>query len=114
MISQYLDLTNDFNVAGLATIDVGEWDWITVQLVTPAGTVTFSTSNDGGAAQAVTDGNAASAINFIAIQGTNLNTGTTGTTLAASGLMRFAVIGRYLQLSGTTAAKVLVKLSKIE
>lgn len=116
MISQYLDLTNDLNANSGVIIDIGEWDWVVVQLVSPSGTVTFNTTNDSGAVQAVSDGNAASADNFIAVQGTNLNSGAAVTTLAVSGIVRFAVIGKYLQLTGTTltATKLLVKLSKIE
>lgn len=114
MISQYLDLTADFNADGLATIDVGEWDYIVVQLVAPVGTTTFNTSNDSGAVQGVTDGNAASATNFLAVQGTNLTNGSAITTIAAAGIIKFTVIGKYFQLSGTSAGKVLVKLSKIE
>lgn len=114
MLSSYIDATDKFNVAGTFVQDVGEWDWVTVQLVTPVGTTTFNSTNDAGAITGISDGTPPSATSWIAVQGTNLNSGVAGTTIAASGLMRFAVIGKYLQISGTSAAKVLIKLSKIE
>ncbi len=116
MISQYLDLSNEFNATSNVILDIGEWDYIIVQLVNPSGTVSFLTSNDGNAIQSVSDGSAASAINFVAIQGTNLATGSAITSIAAAGIIKFTVMGKYFQLLGTsiTADKVLVKLSKIE
>jgi len=114
MVSSYIDATDRFNVAGNYIQDVGEWDWVTVQLVTPVGTTTFNTTNDAGAITGISDGTPPSATNWIAVQGTNLNSGAGASTLAGAGLIRFAVIGKYLQISGTSAAKVLIKLSKIE
>jgi len=116
MVSQYLDLTDALAAGSGVIIDVGEWDYVIVQLVSPSGTVTFRTSNDSGAVQSVSDGSAVSATNFVDVQGTNLTLGTAITTIAASGIIKFPVIGRYLQLTGTTltATKLLVKMSKIE
>ena len=116
MVSQYLDLTNELAAGSGVIIDIGEWDYAVVQLVSPSGTVTFRTSNDSGAVQSVSDGSAVSATNFVDVQGTNLTSGSAVTTLATSGIIKFPVIGRYLQLTGTTlsATKLLVKLSKIE
>ncbi len=89
MISQYLDISNDFNANSGAILDVGEWDYIIAQLVNPSSTVTFNTSNDGNAIQGVSDGSAASAINWSAVQGTNLATGSAASTLAATGELKF-------------------------
>ncbi|SRR5574343_1517882 len=114
MVSFYYDCTAEFNANGFYNAEIGEWDWVTVQLVSPAATVTFNTTNDSGDIQGVSDGNAKSATNWIACQGTNLNSGSAVSTLNASGLVRFAVIGRFLQLSGTTATKIILKFSKIE
>jgi hypothetical protein len=110
-----LDITDDFNVDSEAQLDTGGFDYAIVQLVNPSGTVNFKHSNDAGAIQGVSDGSAVSATNFIALQGTNLATGTGVTSLAASGLVRFSYYGQFLQLSGTsvTATKVLVRLYKI-
>ena len=115
-VSTIIDVTRDFNADALVKLDVSGWDYIVVQLVSPTGTVTFSSTNDSGAVQGVSDGNASTAINFIATQGTNLNSGAATTTLAASGLVRFASIGSFLQLSGAdlvTCTKILIQLYKI-
>lgn len=114
MLSSYIDATDKFNAAGTFVQDVGEWDFVVVQLVTPVGTTTFSSTNDDGAITGVSDGTPASAQNWIDVQGINLLTSTAATTLAGAGLMRFPVVGQYLRISGTSAAKVLIKLSKIE
>ena len=110
---QPLDITDAFNLEGGFIQDVSGWDFTVVQLVTPAGAVNFLASNDSGAVQGVTDGDSSTAINFTAVQGTNLATGAAATSLNASGLMRFPVVGRYLQLTGTTAAKILLLMHKI-
>lgn len=109
------DLTADFNADSLVQIDTGGYDYSVVQLVSPTGSVSFKHTNDSGDVQSVSDGNATSATNFVAVQGVNLADGSGVTSLAASGLVRFQSYGRYLQLSGTsvTATKVLVRLYKI-
>ena len=112
-LSQLLDITADFNAGGAATLDISGWDYAVVQLVTPVGTTSFLTSNDAGAEQGVTDGDASTATNFVAVSGTVLATAAAATTLAAAGLIRFEHIGKFLQLTGTSAAKVLVYLTKI-
>lgn len=117
-LTRLLDLTSDFNAASspAVKIDVSGWDWIVVQLVLPTGTVTFSATNDAGAVEGTTDGNAVSSLNYIAVQGTNLNSGVAASTLGASGLMRFAVVGKFMQFSATgavTTGKLLVYLFKI-
>lgn len=114
-VSQLLDITADFNIGSLAILDIGGYDSVVVQVITPTGTVNFLTTNDGGAVQGVSDGSATTATNFVAVFGTNLATGVGGTSLAATGHMKFTGIGQYLQISGTavTAAKVLVRLYKI-
>ncbi len=112
-LSQYLDFTADFNSNGLINIEIGSWDYVIVQLVTPAGAVTFNTTNDDGGANGTGYGSDATAINWVAVQGTNLNTGTAVTTLNASGLVRFGYIGQFLQLTGTTAVKVIVRYFKV-
>lgn len=114
-VATTLDVTKDFNADSLANIDMSGWDSATVQLVSPTGTINFLSSNDSGAVESATDGNALTSASYTAIQGTNLATGTAVTSLAASGLVIFKSFGRYLQLSATsvTATKVLVYLSKI-
>lgn len=114
-MQQILNITDDINNNSIWQGDVGGWDYVVVQLVTPTGTFTFNTTNDAGAVQSVSDGSAASATNWIACQGTNLNSGSAVTTLAASGLVRFQSIGQFLQITGapSTVAKAFVRLYKI-
>jgi hypothetical protein len=113
-VSRIIDLTNEVNDNSIAVVDVGGWDYSVVQLVSPTGTFTFNSSNDSGAITGVSDGSSSSATNWIAVQGTNLNSGSAVTTLAASGIVRFSVIGQYLQLSGGSAqvTKAIVRLYK--
>lgn len=112
-LAKHLDVTTDFNTNGLVNLDVSGWDNIVVQFVTPAAAVTFKSTNDGGAVQGVSDGNAKSALNFTVIQGTDIATGTAATTTSTSSTYKFALGGKYFQLSGTTAAKILVMFYKI-
>lgn len=116
-ISTVQDITADFNADSLAQLDISGWDWIVVQIAgTPSGAIAFKHSNDAGAVTGSTDGNSLSALNFVAVQGVDLSSGTGVTTTSAAGLFRFGVIGRFFQLSGTSitgVTKVLVHLSKI-
>jgi|SRR6185437_11438563 len=115
MLSEVLDITAQFKADTLYTLDLSNWDYAVIQLVMSAGTITFNATNDGGGVTGVTDGNSRSVGNLIAVQVTNLNTGTAVTSATASGLYRAGVVGRYLQLTGAaaTASKILVYLSKI-
>lgn len=114
MVDIVIDISSSFVTgADLAyNIDTGGWDYAVVQLVNPSGAISFSSSNDGGSVGAYE--NATSALNFTAVQGTNLASGTAVTSLNATGLVKFNVVGKYLRLSGSaTADKVLVRLAKI-
>ncbi|OYY99564.1 MAG: hypothetical protein B7Y37_13820 [Sphingobacteriia bacterium 28-36-52] len=115
-LSQILDLTTDYNNGKLATIEIGGYDYAIVQLVNPSAAVTFKTSNDANAIEGASDGNASTAINFTDVQGINLASGSGATSLAATGLIRFNYIGRFLRLDGAGTAvcdKVIVRLFKI-
>lgn len=113
-VSLTIDATSVFNATGIFNIDMSGYETAVIQLVTPAAAVTFNSSNDGGAVTGSVSEAPVSATNFTAVLATNLNTGVGATSGAASGLWRAQYIGRYLQLSGTTAAKILVYLSKID
>ena len=115
-LSQVLDVTKEYSVNKVHNLDIGGYDYAIVQLVNPSGTVTFKTSNDANAQEGASDGSAVSAINFTAVQGTNLATSAAASTLAATGLMRFGYIGKFLQIDGggtVTCDKVIVRLFKI-
>lgn len=113
-ISLMLDVTADFNDGNSATLDIGGYDFAVVHLVSPSGTVNFLHSNDSGDITGVSDGNAVSATNFIAVSGIVMSTGAAATSLAASNLIKFTGIGRFLQFSGSgvTVTKALVRLYK--
>lgn len=110
-----IDITNEFNDNADAKIDVGGYDYSVVQIVSPTTTINFLHTNDSGDVFTSSDGSAVSATNFVTVHGVNLATSTNVSSLAASGLVRFQGIGRYLQLSGTaaTATRILVRLYKI-
>ncbi len=115
-IQQRLIITDDLNNNSIWQGDIGGWDYVVVQLVSPTGTFTFNSTNDSNDITGVSDGSAISATNWIACQGTNLNSGSAVTTLAASGLVRFQGIGQFLQISGAAAAQVtkaIIRLYKI-
>lgn len=114
-LQQILDVTDTLNSSALneVKLDVGGYDYAIVHAVYPAGTLNFTTTNDGGAVQGGSDGNPTASINYVSVQGTNLATGSGVTSLAVSGLVRFGYIGQYLRLNGTTVDKCIVRLFKI-
>ena len=111
---QLIDASADYNNNGSVNLDIGGWDYVVIQVVTPTGTTSFKTSNDAGSVLGVTEGNALTATNFVAVLATNLATGTTATSTAADGMFKINVAGRFLQISGATVAKLLVTLQKID
>lgn len=117
-LTRLLDLTPEINATNpTVKIDVSNWDYVIVQAVTPGVTITVSATLDAGAVEGVTDGSALSSLNYVAVQGTNLNSGTSVTTITASGLTRFGVVGKFMQFSATgspvVVGKLLVYLFKI-
>ena len=115
-IQQRINITDDLNNNSIWQGDIGGWDYAVVQLVSPTGTFTFNTTNDAGDITGISDGSAPSATNWIATQGTNLNSGSAVTTLATSGLVRFQSVGQFMQISGAGGAQVtkaIIRLYKI-
>tara|TARA_R110000868_G_scaffold180622_2_gene421254 strand:+ start:12651 stop:13007 length:357 start_codon:yes stop_codon:yes gene_type:complete len=105
MLSQLKDITAELNANNVVNVDVSQWQNCTIHLSgNITGTINVLGSNDAGAVQAVTDGNATSAANFTAIQGTNLATGATITAVAAAGNFKFVVGTKFIQIGGTNAA----------
>lgn len=116
MLAQYLDLTQSFNANNGFKIDVSNYDYVVVQFVGPTGTINISATNDSGTPSApYSYGYDATSTNYQTISATKLADGTLVTAVAAAGLYRTNVVGRYLQYGGTSAAatKVLLQLSKI-
>lgn len=116
-LSNIQDRTSDFNADSLVQMDISGWDWVVIQIEgSPSSAISFKHSNDSGAIQGVTDGNETTATNFVTLQMTDLSSGTGVTSTSSAGLFRAAVIGRFLQLSGTSVTgvtKILIHLSKI-
>jgi hypothetical protein len=113
MLSNLIDATTPFNANGVYVFDMGGWDYCVIQIIGPAAAVSFLGSNDGGAITGSTNGNPVSATNFTAIQFTNIGTGSAVTSSATAGMFQFNHQTKYIQLSGTTAGKVLIYLQSI-
>ena len=115
MISTVIDATTNFNANAAYVVDCSGWDFAVVTLVTPASAVSFKETNDAGAVTGVTDGNPTTATNFVAAALLDLSSTTSAlvTSSAAAGNFKYSQGAKFLQLTGTTAAKVLIQLSKI-
>jgi hypothetical protein len=115
MLAQYLDLTAEFNANNRASFEMSNYDYAVIQMVSPSGTIALTATNDSGAEQGVTDGDITTSTNYTTVQATKLADGTAVTSLAAAGLYRIGVVGRYIKFGGASAAatKVLVMLAKI-
>lgn len=114
MLSAIADLSIPFNASHNVVVDVSLYKFITLQFVEPTGTINLTGTNDSGAVEGVSTGNASTAINFTAIQATNLATGTTVTGISAAGLYQIEVGCKFIQIGGAAAAatKLLVLQSK--
>lgn len=115
MISKVLDVTSDFNAASSYIQDLSGWDYAVVQVVSPSGAVSFTSTNDDGSVTGDLNPVPVQPANFLTVFGLNLVTNTAVTSASASALVRFNVIGRFLRLAGTsvTATKVLISLNKV-
>jgi hypothetical protein len=111
---QLIDSTNDYNANGSVNLDIGGWDYVVVQIVSPTGTTLFKTSNDSGSVLGVTEGNALTATNFLTCLATNLANDARVSSVSADGLFKINVAGRFLQIIGSTVGKLLVTLQKID
>lgn len=97
-----LDLTQQYkqNIYSI-TLDMSGWDKTTFQVLAPvAGTFFVYGSNNSGAVQGVTQGNAELATNFSTIQATKLSDGTAVTSVNAAGLYKVDVNAQFLRLQG--------------
>lgn len=116
MTSEVTDVTIPFNSSNTFVMDVSLWENVTVQFVSPSGTINITGTNDGlGATDPKTSfGNATTAANFTAIQAINLATGAAVSSVSAAGLYRIVVGCKYIKFGGASAAatKVLVYSNK--
>jgi len=101
-LAKPLDLTQQYkqNIYSI-TLDMSGWDKTTFQVLAPvASTLFIYGSDNSGAVQGVTQGNAELATNFSTIQATKLSDGTAVTSVNAAGLYKVDVNAQFLRLQG--------------
>lgn len=115
MISRVIDVTDQFNASNAYIQDLSGWDYAVVQLVSPSGAVSFTSTNDDGSVTGQLNPVPVAPANFLTVFGLNITTNTAVTSANASALVKFNVIGRFLRLagSGVTATKVIISLNKV-
>lgn len=114
MVSKILDVTTEFNANNGVKLDLSLYESATFSFVTPTGTISITGSNDAGAIEGVTDGNALTSTNYTAIQAINLGTGSAVTSVVAAGNYKVTIGPKFIQFGGASAAatKVLVFCTK--
>ena len=108
-ISTVVDATESFNTNNSFYQDLSGWDSAVVQFVGTSGTVSFSTTNDNGSITGQLLPAPEVPINWVTVLGVNLTTKADVSSINASGIVAFGIIGNYLLLQGsatttTTAA----------
>ena len=101
-LSYRFDGTNDYkqNIYSI-TLDMSGWQKTTIQVEAPvAGAIYVYSSNDAGAVQGETYGDAQLATNFTPIQVTNLSTGTAVSNFNAAGNYKADINARFLRVQG--------------
>jgi hypothetical protein len=101
-LGRRLDLTQDYknNIYSI-TLDVSNWDTVTAHILDPvAAPVYIYGTNDAGAGQGITDGNASLATNFSPIQGVNLATGSAVNSMSAAGIVAVPVNAQFMRFQG--------------
>ena len=101
-VSNVVDATASFNANGSYFQDLSGWDAAVVQIVTPSAAINFSTTNDDGSITGQLLPAPEVPINWLTVLGVNLTTKTDVSSLSASGIVSFGIIGKYLKLEGTT------------
>lgn len=114
------DYANQYNSLYKITLDLSGWDKTTINVVAPvSGTMAVLATNDSGAVQGQTQGNADLAINFTSVQVKNLQTGSMVNYIYGAGLYEYDANAQFLRLqgqpaaSGTNVYKLLLFNSKI-
>jgi hypothetical protein len=102
-ISKVVDATNDFNKGGFYIQDLSGWDVAVVQLVNPGTTILFKTTNDDGSVTGQVMPSPEVPEYWSTVLGVNLATKTDVSSLAATGIVSFGIIGKYLQLIAGSA-----------
>lgn len=99
------DQSSVFNSLYKVTLDMSGWDKTTIQTTGAVlGTINIFGTNDSGAQQQTTQGNASLAINFTPLQAKNLATGTMVNAIYGAGLFEVDINSEFLRLQGAPAA----------
>ena len=101
-ISTTVDATESFNTDNSFYQDLSGWDSAVVQFVGTSGTISFSTTNDNGSITGQLLPAPEVPINWVSVAGVNLTSKADITSIAASGIVGFGIIGNYLLLQGST------------
>ena len=102
-ISTTVDATESFNTNNSFYQDLSGWDSAVVQFVGTSGTISFSTTNDSGSITGQLLPAPEVPINWVSVAGVNLTSKADVTSIAASGMVAFGIIGNYLLLQGSVA-----------
>jgi hypothetical protein len=102
-ISTTVDATESFNTDNSFYQDLSGWDSAVVQFVGTSGTISFSTTNDNGSITGQLLPAPEVPINWVSVSGVNLTSKADITSIAASGIVAFGIIGNYLLLQGSTS-----------
>jgi hypothetical protein len=101
-ISTTVDATELFNTDNSFYQDLSGWDSAVVQFVGTSGTISFSTTNDNGSITGQLLPAPEVPINWVTVLGVNLTTKADVSSINASGMVAFGIIGNYLLLQGST------------
>ena len=102
-ISTTVDATESFNTDNSFYQDLSGWDSAVVQFVGTSGTISFSTTNDNGSITGQLLPAPEVPLNWVTVLGVNLTTKADVSSINASGVVSFGIIGNYLLLQGSAA-----------
>ena len=99
-ITDVIDVTPVFQTGAAQAYvqDIGGWDNVVVQIITPSAAINFNTTSDNGSTLGQVLPVPVVPANWLAVQGTTLATGAAVTSVAASANVRFSNIGKFLQI----------------
>jgi hypothetical protein len=98
-ISTIVDATDSFNADGSFYQDLSGWDSAVVQVVSPSAAINFTTTNDDGAVTGQLLPAPEVPINWVTVLGVNLTTKADVSSVNASAMVSFGIIGKYLKLA---------------
>lgn len=115
MLAQYLDLTEQYaENNNIAFFETSNYDYALVQIIGSVDLNYFLSTLDSNAITSVSDGSIVSSTNYVGTGATDLSTGAFSSSVSGSGIFRFDVVGRYIQIQGEgPIGKLLVMLAKI-